>query len=241
MVTLTREEQLVLVEAARGGDERAFARLHEVVAPLVRRSIARMVPESDLDDVVQEAMVKAYLKLGQFQGDASFSTWCVTIGRNTALMLLRVQRREAEVVPCSHDETVESSEGSERKAIEPTYEDLSIEQNLAAATVERGLRTLRPEYQLALRMSMDGFDTVEIAAALDCPQGSAKSYLHRAKKALAGALGAAEGPRSPADAAVARVRLCKCGCGEQIPARGWPYRVGHGKQTRKETPEPVLV
>lgn len=218
MATLSREEQLELVHAARRGDERAFERLYLLVEPILRRSLYRIVPVDDVDDVIQDTMLRAFRKLEQFQEEASFSTWCMTIGVNTALMRRRKLKRENEVIAASLDETLTNNEGVEYKAIDLGYEDRTFEQKLAFETVQKGLVELNEEQQIAILMQLDGGSLEEIAEAIGRSIPAAKSILYRGKNALEAAI--TGGTKREA-------RLCKCGCGEEIAARGWPYKTGH--------------
>ncbi len=224
MAALSRDEQFELVIAFRSGDAGAFERLVQFVDPLLRRSLFRMVPPDDLDDVVQETIIRAYRKIDQFQGEASFSTWCVTIGTNLALYRRKKMKRQMAVIPVSLDETVVSSEGGERAAFDPGYEDRAAERNLAAEIIGKGLSQLSEDQRTAIRMQLDGYSIEEIAFEMARPLSTVKSILFRGKAALEGAVGAAK-----AEPPV-RTRPCRCGCGELIAARGWHYKTGHGKR-----------
>lgn len=229
MAALSREEQLELVQAVRNGDERAFERLYLQVEPLLRRSLFRIVPQDDLDDVIQETMFRAHQKLAQFQEEASFSTWCMSIGINMALMRRRKLKRETQIIISSIDETVTNSDGVEHKVVELGYEDRTAEQNLAYRMVQQGLEAVTAEQRTAILMQLAGHSLDEISTALNRSVPATKSVLLRGKRALEDAL----------SAPVADTRLCKCGCGESIPAKGWPYKAGHGKRVPKAAPELV--
>lgn len=231
MATLSREEQLELVHAARRGDERAFERLYLLVEPILRRTLFRLVPIDDIDDVVQDTMVRAFRKLDQFQEEASFSTWCMSIGVNTALMRRRKLKRESEIITASLDETVTNSDGVEHKMIELGYEDRTFEQKLAYDTVQKGLVGLSEEQQIAILMQLDGGSMEEIAEVIGRSVSATKSILRRGKIALEAAI--------TGEIKLEKTRVCKCGCGEEIPARGWPYKTGHA--ARKVSPDLVAV
>src|SRR5437588_3608648 len=103
-------EELVLVDAARQGDVGAFEQLIKRYDRNVFR-IAQHITQNreDAEDVVQDAFIKAYQNLGQFQGNSKFYTWLVRIAVNEALMKLR-RRKTSKTV--SIDEDVETEEGS---------------------------------------------------------------------------------------------------------------------------------
>src|SRR3954470_452860 len=101
---------LALVEAARAGDVSAFEQLIKRYDRNVFR-IANHITQNreDAEDVVQDAFLKAYQKLDQFQGNSKFYTWLVRIAVNEALMRLRKRKSDKSV---SMDEDVETDEGT---------------------------------------------------------------------------------------------------------------------------------
>src|SRR3954453_5037759 len=103
-------EELVLVDAARQGDVGAFEQLIKRYDRNVFR-IAQHITQNreDAEDVVQDAFIKAYQNLGQFQGNSKFYTWLVRIAVNEALMKLRKRKSDKTV---SMDEDVETEDGS---------------------------------------------------------------------------------------------------------------------------------
>src|SRR5207302_10818853 len=103
-------DELALVEAAKGGDVSAFEELVRRYDRNVFR-IAQHITQNreDAEDVVQDAFIKAYSNLKQFQGQSKFYTWLVRIAVNEALMKLRRRRPERTV---SLDEDVKTEDGS---------------------------------------------------------------------------------------------------------------------------------
>lgn len=185
---MTREEQLELVHAARAGDEKAFEQLLAFVEPMLRRAIFTFLLPEDVEDAVQEAMLRIHGKLHTFHEEASFSTWCVTIVKNSARMIRRKQRIGLRYVPYSIDETYEDQKGDPHRTIDMGYEDRTAEQNLARETIHTGLAQIGENERIALLMQMEG-ETVEvIAAALDKGISATKSILLRGKLALAEAI-----------------------------------------------------
>jgi RNA polymerase sigma-70 factor (ECF subfamily) len=224
MARLKKEEQDVLVEAARNGDQDAIKELCDYVTPVLRRQLFRIVPLDDIDDVIQESLVRAFNKLDKFAGDSSFSTWTVVIAKNTALMLRRKIKRHEQIVVDSIDKTITNVAGQIRKVIDVGYEDRKAEQNLIYDTVHSNINKLSEVHQLVLRMSLEGTTTAELTKVLGTSEANAKSTLHRARKALA-----AEITRVNTVKVKKPLRLCKCGCGTGVPPRGIGYAVGHKK------------
>src|SRR3954454_8390247 len=109
-ITGDTSEELALVEAARAGDVSAFEQLIRKYDRNVFR-IANHITQNreDAEDVVQDAFLKAYQKLDQFQGNSKFYTWIVRIAVNEALMKLRKRKSDKLV---SMDEDVETDEGT---------------------------------------------------------------------------------------------------------------------------------
>src|SRR5436309_14580291 len=103
-------DELALVQAAKGGDVAAFEELVKRYDRNVFR-IAQHITQNreDAEDVVQDAFLKAYQNLGQFQGNSKFYTWLVRIAVNEALMKLRKRKSDKTV---SMDEDVETEDGS---------------------------------------------------------------------------------------------------------------------------------
>src|SRR5438477_5979879 len=103
-------DELALVQAAKGGDVAAFEELVKRYDRNVFR-IAQHITQNreDAEDVVQDAFLKAYQNLGQFQGQSKFYTWLVRIAVNEALMKLRKRKSDKTV---SMDEDVETEDGS---------------------------------------------------------------------------------------------------------------------------------
>lgn len=179
-----RQQQLHLVRAARNGDETAFDRLYLMVEGMLRRSLFRIVPPGDLDDVVQDTMINAFRKLDQFREESSFSTWCVSIGRNTALMRCRKLKREASVIAYSLDQPWSFLEGEKRSFPEPGYEDGKIEQNLFYGLIQRKLRSTPEVHRVAILMQLRGSSVQEIALELNKSVPAVKAILFRGKRAL---------------------------------------------------------
>lgn len=184
MRILSGEEQLELVRAARKGDQGAYTSLYELMDSLMRRTLYRIVPESDLDDVIQDAMLRAFLKLDQFKEDAKFTTWCMRIGINAALMCRRKAQIEARSVVASLDSTTTNDEGYEYQ-VEVGYDDRTFDQRIASETIERALTMLPDDQRLAIEMQLDGHSIADICLVTGSPVSTVKATLHRGKANLA--------------------------------------------------------
>ncbi len=174
-----------LVEAARGGDRGAFSDLVNRHARRIYRTARHMTKnDADAEDVLQEAFIKAYSKLNQFQGDAQFSTWLTRIAVNEALMRLR-KRRNSKTV--SLDEEMQTEDGSISREVadkrETPEETLGREET--RALLEQAVDSLAEGYRTVFVLrDVEGFTTEETAEMLDLSISAVKSRLLRARLQL---------------------------------------------------------
>ncbi|WP_317929378.1 RNA polymerase sigma factor RpoE [Halioxenophilus sp. WMMB6] len=173
-----------LVERVQKGDKRAFDLLvlkyqHKIIA-IVSRYIK---DNAEVYDVVQEAFIKAYRALGNFRGDSAFYTWLYRIAINTAKNHLVSRGRR----PPSSDVDIDEADyydGSEPlRDIESPEGAMARDQlqevvNTAIASLPEDLRTA-----LTLR-EMEGLSYEDIAAVMDCPVGTVRSRIFRAREAV---------------------------------------------------------
>ena len=178
-------EETLLVNAARGGDIGAFEKLVKRYDRNVFR-IAQHITQNreDAEDVVQDAFLKAYQNLGQFQGQSKFYTWLVRIAVNEALMRLRRRRPERMI---SLDEDVKTEEDSMPREVadwspnpEQQYSQGELKEILGKTIqgLPTGFRTV-----FVLR-DVEGLSTEETAAALELSVPAVKSRLLRARLQL---------------------------------------------------------
>ncbi len=178
-------EETLLVNAARGGDIASFEKLVKRYDRNVFR-IAQHITQNreDAEDVVQDAFLKAYQNLGQFQGQSKFYTWLVRIAVNEALMRLRRRRPERMI---SLDEDVKTEEDSMPREVadwspnpEQQYSQSELK-DILGKTIQglpAGFRTV-----FVLR-DVEGLSTEETAAALELSVPAVKSRLLRARLQL---------------------------------------------------------
>jgi RNA polymerase sigma-70 factor (ECF subfamily) len=159
-----------LIELARNGDRSAFGELVERYQQIVfRTAFVALRSREDAEDVAQDAMVSAFLKLNSFRGEASFKTWLLTITWNRAMDRRRgVGHWFRRFV--SHD----AEDGFELPSPQPSHETTLIAEESRQA-VRRLLRTLPAKYREALLLSASGDHTFdEIGRLLGIPTGTAK-------------------------------------------------------------------
>jgi RNA polymerase sigma-70 factor (ECF subfamily) len=178
-------EELALVQAAKGGDVAAFEELVRRYDRNVFR-IAQHITQNreDAEDVVQDAFLKAYGNLAQFQGQSKFYTWLVRIVVNEALMKLRRRRPERMV---SLDEEVKTEEDSVPREVadwSPNPEQLYTQSELRDI-LSRTIQGLPPSFRTVFVLrDVEGLSTEETAEALDLSIPAVKSRLLRARLQL---------------------------------------------------------
>lgn len=180
---------LALVERARQGDKRAFARLVEKYHRRLLRLLSRMLRnQEDIEDIAQETFIKAYRALPSFRGDAAFYTWLYRIGVNTAKNHLASRGKQ---LPTVSDQMFdEDSEQEERFAVEDinTPESELLSKQVAYA-VNEAIEALPEELRTAITLrEMEGLSYEEIAIAMNCPIGTVRSRIFRAREAIAAKL-----------------------------------------------------
>ncbi len=184
-VTDAPSEESILVQAARAGDIGAFESLVRRYDRNVFR-IAQHITQNreDAEDVVQDAFLKAYQNLGQFQGQSKFYTWLVRIAVNEALMRLRRRRPDRMV---SIDEDVQTEEDSIPREIadwspnpEQRYSQAELKEILG-----KTIQGLPPSFRTVFVLrDVEGLSTEETAAALELSVPAVKSRLLRARLQL---------------------------------------------------------
>ena len=177
--------ELTLVQAAKKGDLEAFSDLVKRYDRNVFR-IAQHIThnEEDAQDVVQEAFLKAYQNLDQFQGNSKFYTWLVRIAVNEALMKLRRRRTDRTV---SIDEDVETEEGSMPREVAdwgPNPEQLYGQSELSDI-LKKTIQGLPPGFRTVFVLrDVEGLSTEETAEMLGLSIPAVKSRLLRARLQL---------------------------------------------------------
>ena len=174
-----------LVEQTRAGDRGAFDELVERHARKIFRT-ARHITKTDQDaeDVLQDAFLKAYTRLAQFQGDAQFYTWLTRIAVNESLMRLRKRRNSKTVSLDEQLETDDSQISREVPSEGPTPEQ-TYTQEETRRIVEDAVDSLAEGYRAVFVLrDVEGFSTEETGEMLDLSISAIKSRLLRARLQL---------------------------------------------------------
>jgi RNA polymerase sigma-70 factor, ECF subfamily len=181
-----REVDQLLVERAQRGDKRAFELLVEKYQHKLARLVSRLVRDpGEAEDVTQEAFIKAYRALPSFRGDSAFYTWLYRIGINTAKNFLVATGRRA---PTSTEVDAEEAEGYESSELLHdinTPESLLLSKEIGT-TVNSAIESLPEELRSAIQLrELEGMSYEEIAKLMDCPIGTVRSRIFRAREAIA--------------------------------------------------------
>ncbi len=182
-MAVTGGDQL-LVERAQKGDRGAFDLLVLKYQQKILKLIMRYVrDQTEALDVSQEAFVKAYRALPAFRGESAFYTWLYRIAINTAKNhLVAMQRKPVEYELDSQDP--DSAERNPRLREEDDPEGLAMQEELRQ-TVERALAELPEELRTAILLrEIEGLSYEEIAVAMDCPVGTVRSRIFRARETI---------------------------------------------------------
>lgn len=181
-----REIDRQLVARAQRGDKRAFELLVEKYQRKLARLLSRFIRDpAEVEDVTQEAFIKAYRALPAFRGDSAFYTWLYRIGINTAKnYLMAMGRRAPTSTEVEADEAEGFEEGEQLRDIN-TPESVLLS-NEIAQTVNSTIEKLPEELRTAIQLrEIEGMSYEEIAKVMDCPIGTVRSRIFRAREAIA--------------------------------------------------------
>jgi len=181
-----REIDRQLVARAQRGDKRAFELLVEKYQRKLARLLSRFIRDpAEVEDVTQEAFIKAYRALPAFRGDSAFYTWLYRIGINTAKnYLMAMGRRAPTSTEVEADEAEGFEEGEQLRDIN-TPESVLLS-NEIAETVNSTIEKLPEELRTAIQLrEIEGMSYEEIAKVMDCPIGTVRSRIFRAREAIA--------------------------------------------------------
>jgi RNA polymerase sigma-70 factor (ECF subfamily) len=181
-----REVDQQLVERAQSGDKHAFELLVAKYQRRLGRLISRFVRDAaEAEDVTQDAFIKAYRALPAFRGDSAFYTWLYRIGINTAKNHLLASGRRAPTSTIFDSEEAEDFEDAAllHEVATPENELMSKQ---VVEVVNASLQQLPDDLRMALTLrEIEGLSYEEIAAVMNCPIGTVRSRIFRAREAVA--------------------------------------------------------
>ena len=179
-----------LVERVQRGDVQAFEMLVVKYQRRIERLIGRMVRDVDLvQDIAQETFIRAYRALPQFRGDSAFYTWLYRIAVNTAKKALMELKRDPLVTESAMARGDDEDDETSRRQTEPT--DMATPEALlaskeVAAAVNAAIEDLSEDLRQAITLrEIEGLSYEEIADVMNCPIGTVRSRIFRARDAIA--------------------------------------------------------
>jgi RNA polymerase sigma-70 factor (ECF subfamily) len=184
----TEQSDLELVRRAQKNERGAFDLLVLKYQHKVVKLVARLLRDpTEAEDVAQEAFVKAYRALGSFRGDSAFYTWLYRIAVNTARNSIASRQRR----PLDYEAELSESEQNNvaaRLKHDDTPEATVLSEEIRQ-TVNQAIEQLPEDLRTAIVLrEIEGLSYEEIAAAMDCPVGTVRSRIFRAREAIDRAL-----------------------------------------------------
>jgi RNA polymerase sigma-70 factor (ECF subfamily) len=188
-MTESADADVLLVERAKRGDKHAFEMLVVKYQRRIERLISRMIRDAALvEDVAQDTFIRAYRALPQFRGESAFYTWLYRIAVNTAKKALVELKRDPLV---SEWALVSPGEGEEPSRAENELTDGETPEAVLAskeiaATVNAAIDALSEDLRQAIVLrEIEGLSYEEIADVMNCPIGTVRSRIFRAREAIA--------------------------------------------------------
>jgi RNA polymerase sigma-70 factor, ECF subfamily len=181
-----RDVDVQLVHRVQQGDKQAFDLLILKYQRKIQRLLSRMLrDQSDIDDVMQEAFIKAYRALPQFRGDSAFYTWLYRIAINTARNWMASQSRRPSTPSLNQSREDETFDEIDNLIDNNTPESAMASREIVD-TVNAAIDHLPEDLRTAIVLrEIDGLSYEEIAEAMDCPIGTVRSRIFRAREAIA--------------------------------------------------------
>ena len=181
-----------LIERVKQGDVKAFEMLVVKYQRRIERLVGRMVRDVDLvPDIAQETFIRAYRAIPQFRGDSAFYTWLYRIAVNTAKKALMELKRDPLVTESAlamRDEDDETSRVENELSDGETPDAILASKEIAAA-VNAAIEALSEDLRQAITLrEIEGLSYEEIASIMNCPIGTVRSRIFRAREAIAARL-----------------------------------------------------
>jgi RNA polymerase sigma-70 factor (ECF subfamily) len=178
-----------LVERVQRGDKAAFELLVIKYQRKIFRLLSRLIRDpTEIEDVAQEAFIKAYRALPNFRGESAFYTWLYRIAINTAKNYLVAQGRRAPTSTASEVEEAENFDDADQLRDVNTPDAMLLSKQVGEA-VNRAIDRLPEELRTAIVLrELEGLSYEEIAESMNCPIGTVRSRIFRAREAIAAEL-----------------------------------------------------
>jgi len=185
-VTKERDVDQILVECVLNGDKQAF----ELLVLKYQRKLMRLVmffikDHAEAEDIVQEAFIKAYRGLSSFRGESAFYTWLYRIGVNSAKNHINSQKRRVQTSSDNDTQSKETTAESDGQNEANTPDSVLASKQLAEK-VNEAMSSMQEELRIAISLrEIDGMSYEEIADMMECPIGTVRSRIFRAREIIA--------------------------------------------------------
>ena len=186
-VTKERDADQILVECVQNGDKQAFGLLVlKYQRKLMRLVLFFVKDHAEAEDVVQETFIKAYKALSGFRGESAFYTWLYRIGVNSAKNHLNSHKRRVSTSPENEMQDSESFNDVDGLRESNTPDSVLASKQLAEK-VNEAMNSLPEELRIAISLrEIEGLSYEEIAEMMECPIGTVRSRIFRAREIIAG-------------------------------------------------------
>lgn len=186
---MTADADVLLIERVKRGDQKAFEMLVIKYQRKIERLIGRMVRDQDLiQDIAQETFIRAYRALPQFRGESAFYTWLYRIAVNTAKKALVELKRDPLVSESALSLSGDEDETSrvENELTDGETPEAVLASKEIAATVNAAIEALSEDLRQAITLrEIEGLSYEEISEVMNCPIGTVRSRIFRAREAIA--------------------------------------------------------
>lgn len=185
-MTKERDVDQILVECVLNGDKQAF----ELLVLKYQRKLMRLVmffikDHAEAEDIVQEAFIKAYRGLSSFRGESAFYTWLYRIGVNSAKNHINSQKRRVQTSSDNDTQSKETTAESDGQNEANTPDSVLASKQLAEK-VNEAMSSMQEELRIAISLrEIDGMSYEEIADMMECPIGTVRSRIFRAREIIA--------------------------------------------------------
>lgn len=189
-MTADSEADALLIDRVKLGDVKAFEMLVVKYQRRIERLIGRMVRDTDLvQDIAQETFIRAYRAIPKFRGESAFYTWLYRIAINTAKKALVDLKRDplvTESARAGRDEEGDETSRVENELSDGETPDALLASKQVAAAVNSAIEDLSDDLRQAITLrEIDGLSYEDIATVMNCPIGTVRSRIFRAREAIA--------------------------------------------------------
>jgi RNA polymerase sigma-70 factor (ECF subfamily) len=187
---MTADADALLIERIKQGDQRAFEMLVVKYQRRIERLIGRMVRDVDLvQDIAQETFIRAYRAIPQFRGESAFYTWLYRIAVNTAKKTLVELKRDplvSESALAGRDDGGDETSRVENELSDGETPEALLATKEIAAAVNSAIEDLSEDLRQAITLrEIEGLSYEDIATVMNCPIGTVRSRIFRAREAIA--------------------------------------------------------